>query len=144
MRRLMHTIKLVVLAVVVLLGARHGAADMPSAAGMDEHTASMLRQHHSMLTTQAEWDKAKKAVKAGSTADAISPVMKMDFLAKDLDRFMLHKHPEKRPDFLKKAAAYKKLLNEFKRDGEIGDAIAIKKLIPGIDKACKGCHDAFR
>lgn len=143
----MHIKKMILLAVVFTFSLPYSVYSLEEQAGppgaVDEHTVLMLRQHEYMHSLKSEWDKAKKAVKEKNPGKAFPPAAKMENDAKYLDKFMLHKRPERRGEFLMKAAAFQKLIKGFKEHAERGDNAFLKKTVPKIDMACKGCHKTF-
>lgn len=143
----MNTLKIIAAGLVVGVffaasGYSHEERTAPPGA-VDEHTALMVKQHEYMHSLQAEWDKAKTAVKQKNPGKAFPPAAKMEFDSTNLDKFMLHKHPERRGEFLMKAAAFQKLIKDFKEHAERGDNAYLKKTVPKIESACKGCHKTF-
>lgn len=113
-------------------------------AAMDEHGQMMQKQHESMVTLQQEWLKAKEAVESGDVSGAAQAASEMDKAAALQDEFMLHKKPESREEFLKKAMEFRRMVMGFKSYAEKGDLKSLKETAPKIDEACNSCHGTFR
>jgi len=103
---------------------------------------SMEKQHDTMRIFSAEWEKARKAAKAGKTKEEAESLAKMREASGELNKFMLHKNAKNREEFLKKANEFRSLVMDVEKSS--GSGKSLKEVAPEIDKACNGCHQAFR
>lgn len=108
------------------------------------HEMHMARQHKAMDDIQREWLAAKEAVEKGDSAKTQSAASKIYSYADGLDGFMLHKHAERRSEFLSKADGFRSLIAKFEGRARKGDTGALRHLVPEIDRACGACHQTFR
>lgn len=126
-------------------GMAGGAAgEQGGGMGVDEHTAQMVKQHEAMMGIQEEWTKARGGIESGDAQTILKSAESMSEKSGALDNFMLHKNPENRDEFLKKASEFKSLVMEFKGYAEKDDVKSLKEVAPKIDAACNGCHQSFR
>lgn len=134
----------ILVAGLLALALLSGLTARCAAHGADEHGKKMMKQHRTMARIQVEWDGAREALATGRTHELSVHATALDKAAKGFDSFMLHKNAERRPEFLKRAAEFKRLLKEFRRYAKAKKMRALNRTAPKIEDACIGCHDIFR
>jgi hypothetical protein len=119
--------------------------EVTAAEGVKTGALSMKRQHEAMETLDRQWTKVKDAVKKGDFAAASRGITFMERrLAPDIEKFQLHRHAEKRDQYLR---CYEDFVQSLRG---LRNAVATKDAprsapgpVKGVEDSCKQCHDLF-
>jgi len=121
-----------------------GHMDGEHAGEMAEHGMSMEDQHESMRRLLTEWERAKAGIESGETGKVAEAAEEMDRAAALQQEFMLHKKPESREEFMRKATDFRRMVMGLKVYAEKDDVKSLREVAPQIDAACNDCHGEFR
>lgn len=122
-----------------ILAAGACAAEQASKAAAKD----MKKQHQTMLTVGAQWNKAKQALAKGDFQSAEPAVTKLIDAAPNVEKFQPHRNPEKREQLIEYGRAFVASLDQLKSAVATRNVAATDELIKAVDKTCSQCHTAF-
>jgi hypothetical protein len=103
----------------------------------------MKKQHQTMKTIGAQWTKAKQALAKGEFQAAEPAIRKLIDVAPNVERFQLHRSPEKRDQFLEYYKSFVVSLDQLRNAAASNDRALSGDIIKAVDRTCTQCHAVF-